>query len=165
MNDMQKQCDAFIELNKLFGMKKLTQILSFVLMVLSAATMQAQTVTEPWTESQLKPTQELADQIAGPGKNKPLIINIGPQAVIKGSVDAGPGSEKENLKKLEKILSKHDKNHEVVLYCGCCPFAKCPNVRPAFNLLKDKGFTQARLLNIPKNIKTDWIDKGYPVSN
>ncbi|WAC14862.1 rhodanese-like domain-containing protein [Dyadobacter pollutisoli] len=146
-------------------MKNVTQILAFTLTIFSAVAVHAQAVTEPWTEAELKPTQELADQINGSDKVKPIIINIGPQAVIKGSVDAGPGSEKENLKKLGKILSKHDKNHEVVLYCGCCPFAKCPNVRPAFKLLKEQGFTQARLLNIPKNIKTDWIDKGYPVSN
>jgi hypothetical protein len=145
-------------------MNRITKILGFVFAVCSAITIQAQAVTEPWTESQLKSTQELADQINAPGTNKPLVINIGPQAVIKGSKDAGPGNEKENLKKLEQILSKQDKNKEVVLYCGCCPFAKCPNIRPAFNVLKDKGFAQARLLNIPKNIKTDWIDKGYPVN-
>jgi thiosulfate/3-mercaptopyruvate sulfurtransferase len=147
------------------GMKNLTQILGFIFTICSTMAIQAQEVTEPWTEAQLKPTQELADQISGSGKAKPTVINIGPQAVIKGSLDAGPGSEKENLKKLEKILSKQDKNHEVVLYCGCCPFAKCPNIRPAFKLIQEKGFTQARLLNIPKNIKTDWIDKGYPVNN
>lgn len=145
-------------------MKKLTQISGFILMVFTTIMIQAQTVTEPWTASQLKSTQELADQINESGKTKPLIINIGPQAVIKGSVDAGPGHEKESIKKLEKILSKQDKNKEVVIYCGCCPFEKCPNIRPAFKALKEQGFTQARLLNIPKNIKTDWIDKGYPVS-
>ena len=145
-------------------MKRLTQISGFILMVFTTITIHAQTVTEPWTSSQLKATQELANQINESGKTKPLIINIGPQAVIKGSLDAGPGHEKESIKNLEKILSKQDKNQEVVIYCGCCPFEKCPNIRPAFKALKEQGFTQARLLNIPKNIKTDWIDKGYPVS-
>ena len=145
-------------------MKKLIQILGSISLMLVSVITLAQTKTEPWTNAELKPTQELADQINGSSKQKPLIINIGPQAVIKGSVDVGPGEEKENVKKLEKLLAKQDKNQEVVLYCGCCPFAKCPNIRPAFTALKAQGFTKARLLNIPKNIKTDWIDKGYPVS-
>lgn len=145
-------------------MKRSTQILSFIFLLLSTLTLRAQTATEPWTASELKPTRELADQINDSGKKKPLIINVGPQAVIPDSKDAGPGSEKDNIKKLEKILAGQDKNQEVVIYCGCCPFEKCPNVRPAFRALKDQGFKQAKLLNIPKNIKTDWIDKGYPVA-
>ena len=145
-------------------MKKIIEYSSFIVLLLFSMTGQAQT-KEPWTESQLMATQELADQISSPEKVKPLIINIGPQAVIKGSVDVGPGKEKENIKNLEKLLAKEDKNREVVIYCGCCPFDKCPNIRPAFNQLKDLGFTKAKLLNIPKNIKTDWIDKGFPVAN
>ena len=135
------------------------------MLILFSATIQAQTTKEPWTDSQLMPTKELADQINTAGKSQPLIINIGPQAVIKGSVDVGPGKEKTNIKALEKMLAKQDKNKEVVIYCGCCPFEKCPNIRPAFNQLKELGFTHAKLLNIPQNIKVDWIDKGYPVND
>ena len=146
-------------------MKKLTPYFSFIMLILFSATIQAQTTKEPWTDSQLMPTKELADQINTAGKSQPLIINIGPQAVIKGSVDVGPGKEKTNIKALEKMLAKQDKNKEVVIYCGCCPFEKCPNIRPAFNQLKELGFTHAKLLNIPQNIKVDWIDKGYPVND
>lgn len=138
-------------------------LLLFCFMLLSLSS-QAQTKEEPWTASQLMPTKELADIINNPKVEKPLIINIGPQAVIKGSVDVGPGKEKDNIKKLEKMLSKEDKNREVVLYCGCCPFDKCPNIRPAFSLIKEKGFAKAKLLDVPKNIKTNWIDPGYPVN-
>lgn len=146
-------------------MKKLTPYFSFIMLILFSITIQAQTTKEPWTDSQLMPTKELADQINTAGKSQPLIINIGPQAVIKGSVDVGPGKEKTNIKALEKMLAKQDKNKEVVIYCGCCPFEKCPNIRPAFNQLKELGFTHAKLLNIPQNIKVDWIDKGYPVND
>ena len=146
-------------------MKKLTSYFCFIMLILFSITIQAQTTKEPWTDSQLMPTKELADQINTAGKHQPLIINIGPQAVIKGSVDVGPGKEKTNIKALEKMLAKQDKNKEVVIYCGCCPFEKCPNIRPAFNQLKELGFTNAKLLNIPQNIKVDWIDKGYPVND
>ena len=146
-------------------MKRLTQYFSIIFLLLFSVAIHAQTAKEPWTDSQLMPTQELADQINASGKSKPMIINIGPQAVIKGSVDVGPGKEKTNIKALEKMLAKQDKNKEVVIYCGCCPFEKCPNIRPAFNQLKELGFTHAKLLNIPQNIKVDWIDKGYPVND
>lgn len=144
------------------NIKHFLLLFSFILLSLSS---QAQTKAEPWTESQLMQTKELADIINDPKADKPLIINIGPQAVIKGSVDVGPGKEKDNIKKLEKMLSKENKNREVVLYCGCCPFDKCPNIRPAFSLIKEKGFTKAKLLDVPKNIKTNWIDPGYPVND
>ena len=145
-------------------MKKRIQQYGFLFLLLFSITLHEQVKQEPWTESQLMATQDLADRINESGKDKPLIINIGPQAVIKGSVDVGPGKEADNIKMLDKTLSKVDKNKEVVIYCGCCPFEKCPNIRPAFNQLKELGFTNAKLLNIPKNIKVDWIDKGYPVT-
>ncbi|SKC05046.1 hypothetical protein SAMN05660293_03818 [Dyadobacter psychrophilus] len=145
-------------------MKNITKYLLIFSLALLGFASQAQTKAEPWTESQLMQTKELADIINNPKAEKPLIINIGPQAVIKGSVDVGPGKEKDNIKKLEKMLSKENKNREVVLYCGCCPFDKCPNIRPAFSLIKEKGFAKAKLLDVPKNIKTNWIDPGYPVN-
>ena len=145
-------------------MKNIKQYLLLFSLILLSAGLRAQEKAEPWTASQLMPTSELAALINDPAAKKPLIINIGPQAVIKGSVDVGPGKEKENIKKLEKMLSKEDKNREVVLYCGCCPFDKCPNIRPAFSLIKEKGFAKAKLLDVPKNIKTNWIDQGYPVN-
>jgi hypothetical protein len=78
-------------------------------------------------------------------------------------MDAGPARDKENLDKLGKLLSKEDRNREVVIYCGCCPFEHCPNVRPAFSLLMGMHFTHAKLLNLSHNIRVDWINKGYPV--
>lgn len=137
-------------------------ILSLIMLMTMSYTAQSQT-KEPWMASQLMPPRQLADRIQQAKTPMPLIVNIGPQAVIKGSVDVGPAGEKPNIKKLETLLSKEDKNREVVLYCGCCPFDRCPNIRPAFTQIKKMGFKKAKLLDIPKNIKTDWIDKDYPV--
>lgn len=144
-------------------MKKITQIITVLSLLISFTYVQAQTTQEPWSASQLMPPKQLADRIQQAKTPMPLIVNIGPQAVIKGSVDVGPAGEKPNIKKLETLLSKEDKNREVVLYCGCCPFDRCPNIRPAFTQIKKMGFKNAKLLDIPKNIKTDWIDKDYPV--
>lgn len=121
------------------------------------------TRSEPWLPAQLMDPSELADKISGTGTNKPLIISIGPAATIKTSVGVGPGSEAENRVKLAELVRNEPKNREIVIYCGCCPFAKCPNVRPAFTQLNELGFKKHRLLNLAKNLKTDWIDEGYPV--
>lgn len=117
---------------------------------------------EPWTPEQLLEPSALAATIADDGAKKPLIISIGPAATIKTSVGVGPASEAENLAKLEELLKKEPKNRDIVIYCGCCPFKKCPNVRPAFTKLNEMGFTNHKLLNVSNNLKTDWLDKGYP---
>jgi len=65
---------------------------------------------------------------------------------------------------LKQELDKLPRDANVVVYCGCCPFAVCPNIRPAFALLNEMKFKNQKLLNLPKNIKVDWIDHDYPVS-
>lgn len=114
-----------------------------------------------WTKEQLLEPQELA-QALQTGKKVPLIISVGPGALIPGSVAVGPAQEKENLDKLTQELKTVNKDTTVVLYCGCCPFEHCPNVRPALALLKSLNFTHYKLLNLPHNLKADWLDKGYP---
>jgi len=52
----------------------------------------------------------------------------------------------------------------MVIYCGCCPFTKCPNIRPAFQQLKKMGFTNVKVLDLPVNLQTNWIAIGYPLA-
>ncbi|HEY4149447.1 MAG TPA: rhodanese-like domain-containing protein, partial [Chitinophagaceae bacterium] len=80
-----------------------------------------------------------------------------------GSIDIGPARDKDNLDKLKKQLLALPKDADIIIYCGCCPFEHCPNVRPAFSLLNEMQFTHHKLLNLEHNIKIDWISKGYPV--
>jgi hypothetical protein len=116
---------------------------------------------DPWTKDQLMEPAALAKAI---NENKaPVIFDIGPSGNIKGSVEIGAAEDKESLALLGTKLDGLDKNTEVVIYCGCCPFSKCPNVRPAFNLMKEKGFVNGKLLDLPQNLKADWIDHGYPM--
>lgn len=122
----------------------------------------AQNQPDPWNKNQLMATKDLAAKITAHQTKDMLLLCIGYQAEIPGSIDMGPASEKANLTKLKDYLKNVDKNKEVVIYCGCCPYAKCPNVRPAFELLKEMGFKNPKLLDLPDNIKTDWLDKGYP---
>lgn len=141
----------------LLRMKKLPALLAFFFSALAA---NAQNPIN-WTEKQLMEPATLAKAIEAK-KDVPLMVSVGPGALIPNSVDIGPGNEAENIAELKQLLATKKKRDKVVVYCGCCPFAKCPNVRPAIAALKDAGFTNYYLLNLKTNLKTDWIDKGYP---
>lgn len=137
-----------------------------ILTILSLQTIKsaAQQAEEPWTASQLMAPESLAGRINHHQTDSLLILCVGPDATIKGSVDLGPAHNEESLSKLKAYLTKVPKDREIVIYCGCCPFSKCPNIRPAFNALKALGYKNAKLLDLPKNVKVDWIDNGYPVT-
>lgn len=121
---------------------------------------------EPWKQEQLMSTKELAQNLNdGNTSNDPVIFNIGPAGPIRGSIEIGFVNDEKGLKKLEEQLKGLSKDRSIVLYCGCCPFEHCPNIRPAFILLNKEGFKNHRLLDLPKNLKVDWIDKGYPMEN
>lgn len=114
-----------------------------------------------WTEEQLLEPSTLAAAIKAK-KEVPTIISVGPGATIPNSISVGMTNDAANLASLKKQLGALARNAPVVIYCGCCPFENCPNVRPAIAALKELKFTNYKLLNIPRNIKADWIDKGYP---
>ena len=116
-----------------------------------------------WTQEQLLEPAQLASQIQS-GKNLPLIFSIGPGALIRHSVDIGSVDDAENLLQFQQQLKTLPKNTSIVVYCGCCPFAHCPNIRPAIQALKENKFTNYKLLNLNQNLKTDWLDKGYPIN-
>ena len=122
-----------------------------------------QLVKDRWTRTDLMSPASLAAMIKNPKASKPVIFNIGVVENIKGARNMGGASEKENLARFKKALSTTPKTSTVVVYCGCCPFDRCPNIRPAFTALQAAGFKNGKLLNLPTNIKVDWINKGYPV--
>jgi rhodanese-related sulfurtransferase len=116
----------------------------------------------PIPESELVMPAEFVPHMKGV-----LIIHVGfpvlyRAAHIEGSVYAGPGSKPEGLELLKKAVEGQSRDREIVLYCGCCPWEKCPNVRPALEALRDMGFRHVRAMVIPGNFKADWVDKGYP---
>ena len=119
---------------------------------------------EPWKRNQLMDPGTLAAKMNDASSPKPLIIDVGPAGLIKDAIDLGPAHEEENLNKFKDLLEKEKKDREIVIYCGCCPFKNCPNVRPAFTLLNTMKFTNAHLLNLQQNLKVDWISKGYPMA-
>ncbi|HEX8926208.1 MAG TPA: rhodanese-like domain-containing protein [Terriglobales bacterium] len=109
---------------------------------------------------------ELAQTLRS-GKNKPLIFNVGPrmlyvQAHIPGAEFIGPGSDPDTITRLTTRVASLPKKSAIVLYCGCCPWDRCPNVAPAYTALQKLGFTNVKVLYIADNLGADWVYKGYP---
>jgi thiosulfate/3-mercaptopyruvate sulfurtransferase len=100
---------------------------------------------------------------------KPLLLHVGShvlytQAHIPGSEYIGQASTEDGLKQLRKRMESLPRGRAMVLYCGCCPWAHCPNVKPAADALNGLGFTHVKVLYIANNFGLDWVGKGYPVA-
>ena len=123
---------------------------------------------DPWSKNELMEPTELA-AILNSRRALPHIFCVAfpvlyRQKHISGAVFAGPTSKPEGLADLRAAVASLPKNTAIVLYCGCCPIKDCPNIRPAFQALKELGFTNLRALDLPTNFLTDWDSKGYPVT-
>ena len=124
---------------------------------------------DPWTSSQTVQPAEFANELsAATGDTKPIIVCVGFHALYEGAHIPrasfhGAGSTAQGLDNLKDWAKPLPRSANIVLYCGCCPLAHCPNIRPAFVALRDMGFTHLRVLILPNDFNTDWIAKGYPV--
>jgi hypothetical protein len=122
---------------------------------------------EPWDEQKLVKPEQLATEMKHSSSDLHVIYVGFPilykGAHIQGAPLAGPCSKPEELEVLKKETAglRHEAN--IVIYCGCCPFVKCPNIRPAFRALKEAGYTNVRVLELDTSLHTDWVEKGYPV--
>jgi rhodanese-related sulfurtransferase len=130
-----------------------------ILLAISMAALEAAQLSD----SELMTPADFAAHMKGP-----LVLHVGFPVLyrashIPGSDYAGPGSKPEGIELLKKAVAGQKKDRDIVLYCGCCPWDKCPNVKPAIAALHEMGFTHVRAVVIKENFKTDWSDKGYPV--
>ena len=119
--------------------------------------------------SRLVNPDELVKVLQSAKSEKPLIIQVGShvlytQAHIPGSEYIGPASSEAGLQSLRKRVESLSRNKFIVLYCGCCPWNHCPNVKPADDALRAMGFTNVKVLFIADNFGSDWVAKGYPVA-
>jgi hypothetical protein len=95
-----------------------------------------------------------------------VVLHVGPQYLwgkghIPGSRWVGEAGTEGGLAALEAALKAIPPDIEVVAYCGCCPFSHCPNIQPARQALA--GRAKASFLDLPTNLRTDWIEKGFAV--
>ncbi|MGA8599177.1 MAG: rhodanese-like domain-containing protein [Bryobacteraceae bacterium] len=125
--------------------------------------------SDPWSARELLPPAALAKILEAPGE-KPAIICVAfpflyRQKHIVAAKFAGPASKTEGIAALKQAVAPLPHDAAIVLYCGCCPIVRCPNIRPAFRALKELGYTNVRVLNLASSFRADWEDKGYPVSS
>jgi thiosulfate/3-mercaptopyruvate sulfurtransferase len=123
----------------------------------------------PWTAAEsVEPARLAAELASASSGSKPTILYIGFRplfegAHITGATFHGAASTAQGLVDLKKWASTLPRATHLVIYCGCCPFGYCPNIRPAFVALHAMGFTHLRVLVMPNNFASDWVEKGYPV--
>ena len=131
----------------------------------SAASPPAQTdITIP-AEAMLQPA-ELVQMLNTSAK--PLVLQTGShvlyaEAHIPGSEYAGPAGTSAGIEALRARVTGLNKDTLIVIYCGCCPWSRCPNIKPAYQQLRSLGFTNVKALYLAENFGADWVNKGYPV--
>ncbi|HVJ08666.1 MAG TPA: rhodanese-like domain-containing protein [Acidisarcina sp.] len=113
--------------------------------------------------------EELVKLLRLPKDQQPLILNVGPhllyaQAHIPGAEYIAAGSSPAAKEMLTKRVQSLPHGRSVVLYCGCCPWSRCPNIHPAYEALRSAGFTKVNMLYIADNFGANWVDKGYPIA-
>src|ERR1700687_3387095 len=123
---------------------------------------------DPWSGSQSLRAVDLAGELAQKNETPPTIIYVGFRTLfagghIPGASFHGTASTEQGLGEMKKWADGLPRSTNLVIYCGCCPFEKCPNIRPAFTALRDMGFKNLRVLVLPTNFATDWVRKGYPM--
>lgn len=146
----------------------LTAVIPGVIMIALAATLAAQQAS-PLPNSRLIKPEELVKILHSSASEKPLLIQVGShvlysQAHIPGSEYIGPASTESGQQQLRKRVESLPRTKFIVIYCGCCPWNHCPNVKPADEVLQAMGFTNFKILYIADNFGVDWVDKGYPVA-
>lgn len=119
--------------------------------------------------SELINPNELVSILQSSKGEKPLLIQVGShvlysQAHIPASEYIGAASSESGVAQLRKRVEGLPRNTFIVIYCGCCPWSHCPNVKPAHDALHAMGFTRVKVLYIANNFGADWVDKGYPVA-
>ena len=114
--------------------------------------------------------EQLNRILHAPPAQKPLILQVGSRVLfdeshIPGSEYIGPGAQQAGAERLRARVARLPHNTFIVLYCGCCPWSRCPNVGPAYKLLTGLGFTRVKVLYLPNNFGADWASKGFPVTS
>ena len=124
--------------------------------------------SDPWTVAQIVQPAEFVHEITDKVATPPTILYVGFRSLfvgghVPGAVYHGTASTDEGLGELKKWADSLPRSTNLVIYCGCCPLEKCPNIRPAFTTLNSMGFKKLRVLILPTSFAADWAGKGYPI--
>ncbi len=119
----------------------------------------------PWPREKFIEPAELVGQLDGA---VPSIVNVGPEilfhkAHLPGAQYAGEAGSAEGIEQLAAHVATWPREKTVVVYCGCCPWKNCPNIRPAYERLSAMGFKDVRVLDLPVSFRVNWVQKGLPI--
>jgi len=139
-------------------------VIAFVLVVNWTTSVQAD--SDPWTKAQTVLPSDLVKEL-GHSQAAPTVLFVGFKRLysaghIKGAQYHGTAGSEEGLKELTAWAAGLPRSTNLVIYCGCCPLERCPNIRPAFKALQGLGFKNLRVLLLAQDFATDWADKGFP---
>ena len=123
---------------------------------------------DPWSASQTISPADFVKELQAKRDPALKIVYVGVRTLysgahIPGATFHGPGSSDQGIADLKKFAATLPKDANLVIYCGCCPIERCPNLRPAFSALHEMGFAHLRVLLLPTSFAADWVEKGYPV--
>lgn len=127
------------------------------------------TVSETLPPSQLVQPADLVRELASASPDfGPTIVYVGFRTLfagghIPGATFHGTASTEQGLADIKKWAASLPRTTNLIIYCGCCPFERCPNIRPAFTLFREMGFTHIRVLELPTSFAVDWADKNYAI--
>ena len=134
----------------------------FTILLIGTGLLSSYAQAPVWKKEQLMTTADLSTKINTNAKDKPLIFNVGPMENIKGAIAVGAATNATFGNKISGYLTMESKTKPVVVYCGCCSYSSCPNIKPAYDYLLAQGFKNTKVLELPEGIKPDWVAKGYP---
>jgi thiosulfate/3-mercaptopyruvate sulfurtransferase len=117
--------------------------------------------------AQLLQPADLVQILGATSGERPLILQVGShvlfsEAHIRGSEYVGATGQEPGLQALRERVRDLPRDQFLVIYCGCCPWDKCPNIRAAYREFNSMGFTHLRVLYIQTNLGTNWVTPGYP---
>jgi thiosulfate/3-mercaptopyruvate sulfurtransferase len=134
-----------------------------------ASALSAEPQSDPWSASQtIQPADLMKELGDSKSANRPVVVCVGFRplyagAHVPGAVFHGAAQSEQGLADLKKWAQGISRTSNLVMYCGCCPPEHCPNIRPAFAALHEMGFAQLRVLVLPHDFATDWVEKGFPI--
>ena len=123
---------------------------------------------DPWPGAQTLEPAQLAKMLTDKYSSVPTVVFVGFRSLyvgghVPGAAFHGTASTEQGLAELQAWAATVPRSSDLVIYCGCCPFDKCPNIRPAYTAMSSLGFKKLRVLAIPTSFAVDWAGKGYPI--
>ena len=142
-------------------------VLALVSLPLPAIYGQEKKAAEPWPSSETIQPAQLSKMFTDKYVSVPTVVFVGFRSLYVGghvphASFHGTASTEQGLAELKAWADSLPRSTEIVIYCGCCPMDKCPNIRPAYTTLSGMGFKRVRVLNLPTSFAVDWVNNGFP---